>query len=196
MPLFKLKYWILIGMLLPLALIVLALVRPNGPDYQVVERGDGFELRAYGPLRVAETRVEGDFAVVDERAYPHLLGYIRGENGGARKMPILAPALAQRTGEHAWLVQFVMAQEYPLSMLPQPTHPAVTVRELPQRLLAVRRSGGDWDPARWRQDAEGLMDAVVQAGLAPIGEPIFARYNAAFVPGVLRRNEVMLPVER
>lgn len=196
MPIFKLKYWILIGMLLPLALIVLALVRPTSPDYQVLERGDGFELRAYAPLRVAETRVEGDFAAADERAHPRLLGYIRGENSSARKVPILAPALTQRAGEHAWLVQFVMAQEYPLSMLPQPTHSAVTVRELPQRLLAVRRSGGDWDPAHWQQDIEGLRDAVARAGLAVVGEPIFARYNAAFVPGVLRRNEVMLPVER
>ncbi|WP_462329373.1 SOUL family heme-binding protein [Thiohalocapsa halophila] len=196
MPLFKLKYWILAGMLLPVVLLLLALVRPDGPDYAVLERGDGFELRAYDPVRVAETAVDGAFADADDLAYPRLLDYIRGANSSGRKVPMLAPAMQQRAGDDAWLMQLVMAKEYPLAMLPRPTNPQVDLRELPQRLVAARRSGGGWDEAAWQQEAEQLMDAVARAGLEPVGEPVFARYNAPFVPGFLRRNEVLLPVER
>ncbi|WP_295879280.1 heme-binding protein [uncultured Thiohalocapsa sp.] len=196
MPFFKLKYWILAGMLLPLVLIVLALVRPAGPDYRVLERADGFELREYAPLRVAETEVTGDFADADDAAYPRLLDYVRGHNSSGRKVPMMAPATQQRAGDDTWLMQFALAREYPLGMLPGAADPAVTVREIPARLVAARRSGGGWSEARWQEEAERLRDAVAAAGLTPIGATIFARYNAVFVPGFLRRNEVLLPVRR
>jgi hypothetical protein len=198
MPLFKLKYWILAGMLLPLTLLAVALVSPEGPDYEVLERGDGFELRRYAPLRVAETTVTGDFARADAAAYPRLLDYIRGQNATGRKVPMLAPVMQQRTiGDDGdgWLVRFVMAKEYPLGMLPPPADDTVTLRALPERVLAGRRFGGSWDEARWREQARALADAVAQAGLVAVGEPVFARYNAPFVPGFLRRNEVLLQVE-
>jgi hypothetical protein len=35
---------------------------------------------------------------------------------------------------------------------------------------------------------------VARAGLEVVGEPVFARYNAPFVPGFMRRNEVLLGV--
>ncbi|MGD8275938.1 MAG: heme-binding protein, partial [Thiohalocapsa sp.] len=88
MPLFKLQYWILAGMLLPAVLIVLALVRPEGPDYEVRERNEGFELREYAPMRVAETQVTGDFAGADDAAFGLLLDYIRGDNSSGRKLPM------------------------------------------------------------------------------------------------------------
>ncbi|MGD2020693.1 MAG: heme-binding protein [Thiohalocapsa sp.] len=195
MPLFKLQYWILAGMLLPAVLIVLALVRPEGPDYEVRERSEGFELREYAPMRVAETQVTGDFAGADDAAFGLLLDYIRGDNSSGRKLPMLAPAMQEQVGEDAWLVQFVMAQEYPLAMLPRPADEDVRVREIPRRLVAARRAGGSWDEADWQAQAQRLRNAVTQAGLEPVGEPVFARYNAVFVPGFLRRNEVLLPVE-
>lgn len=198
MPLFKLKYWILAGMLLPLALLAVALVSPEGPDYEVLERGDGFDLRRYAPLRVAETTVAGDFAQADDAAYPRLLAYIRGQNATGRKVPMLAPVMQQPAGadgDDGWLMQFVMAKEYPLGMLPPPADETVSVRALPERVLAARRFGGGWGEARWREQARALADAVARSGLAVVGEPVFARYNAPFVPGFLRRNEVLLEVE-
>jgi hypothetical protein len=199
MPLFKLKYWILAGMLLPLVLLALALIRPNGPDYAVLERGDGFELRRYAPLRVAETRVDGAFGDADDAAYPRLLDYIRGRNATGRKVPMLAPVMQQPTevdGNDGWLVQFVMPMEYPLGMLPPPADATVRLRPLPERLVAARRYGGGWGEARWREQARALLQAVGRAGLVPVGEAVFARYNAPFVPGFLRRNEVLVTVER
>jgi hypothetical protein len=110
---------------------------------------------------------------------------------------MLAPVMQQPTavdGDDGWLMQFVMAKEYPLGMLPPPADETVTVRALPERLLAARRFGGGWDEARWREEARALTDAVARAGLEVVGEPVFARYNAPFVPGFMRRNEVLLGV--
>lgn len=194
------KYLIIAAMLLPIVLLALALVSPDGPDYEVLERGDGFELRDYAPLRVAETKVAGSFADADETAYPLLLDYIRGRNATGRKVPMLAPVMQQQTqldgGDAGWLMQFVMAKEYPMSMLPPPAVANVALRQLPRRLVAARRYRGSWDEAHWQEQAVKLLDAVQEAGLLPLGEPVFARYNAPFVPGLLRRNEVLLTVER
>jgi hypothetical protein len=199
MHLFKLKYWILAGMLLPLVLLVLALVYPDGPDYRVLERGNGFELRQYAPLRVAETTVTGTLAEAEDAAYPPLLDYIRGHNATTRKVPMLAPVMQQRVerdGAEGWLVQFVMPVEYPMGMLPPPANADVGLRQLPERQVAARRFGGGWAAERWQSEAGALLYAVEQAGLAPVGEPVFARYNAPFIPGFLRRNEVLVDVER
>jgi len=194
------KYLIIAALLLPFLLLALALVRPNGPDYEVLERGDGFELRDYAPLKVAEAKVAGGFAEADAAAYPLLLDYIRGRNATGQKVPMLAPVMQEpvgTAGDDGWLVQFVMAKEYPMSMLPPPAPGGpVSLRQLPERLVAARRYRGGWGEARWREQADKLLDAVQRAGLVPVGEPVFARYNAAFVPGFLRRNEVLLTVER
>jgi hypothetical protein len=39
-----------------------------------------------------------------------------------------------------------------------------------------------------------LLDALQANGLVAVSNPVFARYNAPFVPGFLRRNEVMIEV--
>ncbi len=199
MPFAKLNYWLIAGMLLPLVLLVLALINPDAPDYEVIERGDGFQLREYAPMRVAETRVQADFDAVDAAAYPQLLDYVRGRNALGRKVPMLAPAMFQRVAGgdgDDWLVGFVMAKEYPMYMLPPPGTDAVSLRQLPAELIAARRFGGGWGQARWEAQADELLRSVERAGLRPVGEPVFARYNAPFVPGFLRRNEVLLSVER
>ncbi|NNK97846.1 MAG: heme-binding protein, partial [Xanthomonadales bacterium] len=39
-----------------------------------------------------------------------------------------------------------------------------------------------------------LMAWVETKGLVVSGEPVWARYNAPFVPWFMRRNEILLPV--
>ncbi|MCG6943473.1 MAG: heme-binding protein [Thiohalocapsa sp.] len=199
MRFFDLKYLIIAGMLLPFVLVAMALVSPEGPDYKVVQRGDGFQLRDYAPLRVAETKVAGGFAEADDAAYPLLLDYLHGRNSMGQQVSMIAPVMQQQVdldGDQGWLMQFTMPQEFPLGMLPQPAVANVDLRELPERLMAARRYRGDWDESHWQQQADKLVSAVERAGLTPIGEPVFARYNAPFVPGFLRRNEVLLSVQR
>jgi hypothetical protein len=73
---------------------------------------------------------------------------------------------------------------------------AVTLRQIPARLVAARRYSGGWGEQKYRDNEQALLDALRQERLMPVGAPIFARYNAPFVPGFLRRNEVLVDVER
>jgi hypothetical protein len=49
---------------------------------------------------------------------------------------------------------------------------------------------------RYGQKEKRLKELIRQRGLKMAGEPVFARYNPPFMPWFLRRNEVLIPVER
>lgn len=195
------KLWTLAAILVPLGLLSWALLDPDEPAFAPVGARDGVELRRYEPFWVAETEVSADFAGVSDAAWPRLVGYVTGKNQTGRKVPMRAPVRQQPIGELPaagadgdWRVQFVMPWEYLPSMLPPPGEPTVALKPVPAHLAAVRRYRGGWGEARFRREAAALADAVAAAGLVPIGAPVFARYNAVFVPGLLRRNEVLIEV--
>jgi len=73
---------------------------------------------------------------------------------------------------------------------PQPESPGPDWRFC---LAALRYSGG-WGESRYRDHEARLLEAVRAAGLTPIGEPIYARYNSPFSLPFLRRNEVLIEV--
>lgn len=187
---------ILAGVLIPLALVAAALVAPGTTDYEVISEGKGFELRRYAPYVVAETTATGPFETADGPAFGLLVDYIQGRNEGGRNLPMTAPVTQQPldTGEQQWLFQFVMSPEYLMSMLPRPADPAVTLRQVGERTLAVRRYRGNWSEERYREHEDALLAALRDEAIQPVGSPLFARYNAPFVPGFLRRNEVMVEV--
>jgi hypothetical protein len=190
------RFVILAGALIPLALLTLALVAPGTTDYEVVEEADGFELRRYAPYVVAETTADGTFEEADGPAFAVLVDYIQGANEGGRRLPMTAPVHQQpgADGEQTWLFQFVMSPEYLLSMLPRPASPEVSLRQVPERLVAARRYRGGWGETDYREQRQALMTALGDAEVDTVGMPVFARYNAPFVPGFLRRNEVLVEV--
>ena len=195
----KRKTLVIVALLIPLALFAVALMSLDEPEYEVIEQTDAFELRAYKPFLVAETRVDGDFDEASGRAFRSLVSYIQGGNQGGRNLPMTAPVNQQRVAhgnDDTWLFQFVMPKEYVLQMLPQPMDEGVTLRQIPARLVAARRYSGDWGEQKYRDNEQALLEALQQERLMPVGAPIFARYNAPFVPGFLRRNEVLVDVER
>lgn len=195
----KRKTLLIVALLIPLALFAVALMSLDEPEYEVIEQTDAFELRAYKPFLVAETRVDGDFDEAGSHAFRSLVSYIQGDNQGGRNLPMTAPVNQQRVtdgNDDTWLVQFVMPKEYVLQMLPQPMDEGVTLRQIPARLVAARRYSGGWGEQKYRDNEQALVEALQQERLMPVGAPIFARYNAPFVPGFLRRNEVLVDVER
>jgi effector-binding domain-containing protein len=193
----KRKTLIGIATLIPLVMIAIALLSLPEPDFEIIEDAKGYELRRYEPFNVAQTRVEGSFENASRPAFERLVGYVQGGNGGGRNLPMMAPVTQQAVGDGEsveWLFQFMMPKEYPMSYLPAPADERVSLQTVPGRLVAARRYRGSWDEPRYRRHETELLEALSDAGLAVIGTPIFARYNAPFVPGFLRRNEVLVEV--
>ncbi|NNL85327.1 MAG: heme-binding protein, partial [Myxococcales bacterium] len=116
------------------------------------------------------------------------------EQRGGQKIPMTAPVTQQADGDRRYTVGFVMPPDMTLATTPRPTNPKIALRELPERLLAVREYRGGWSESRYRREERVLRDALIEAGYEPLGSPIFARYNSPFMIWFLRRNAVMIEI--
>lgn len=179
------------------------------PPFTVEQAYEGFELRRYAPMLVVETAADSRNA-----AFRRLFNYIAGSNLAQQKIemtaPVVmnpptsageriemtAPVLTQRDGAGPETMQFVLPTRFTLETAPRPTDAQLRLRELPEQWLAVRRYSGTWSDANFGEHAAALRAAVQAAGLAATGEPRFAAYNGPLTLWFLRRNEVMLPVEK
>lgn len=175
------------------------------PDY-VLERSDGdFEVRLYPPVIVAETVQPGDRKTALNRGFSVLADYIfaKSRGGGTIEMtaPVLsdapiemtAPVLSDGTASGGWRTRFIMPARFTLDTLPPP--PAgVTLTRLPARRLAAVRFAGSGGDASLSSHEDDLRQWMAAEGLKAAGEPEYAFYNSPFIPGPLRRNEVLIPL--
>jgi len=201
--------------LISLALLSLLLAGSDAmatPEAQftVIEKEKDFELRRYEPKIVAQTIVEGDFTDVGNKGFRRLFEYINGNNRKKVPIPMTAPVLEEIASEKIpmtapvnqerengkWLISFIMPPDYTLENLPEPLDPRVSLKIVPGRLMAALKYSGTWSRNRYAEKQDLLEKMVRAHGLIPIGEPVFARYNPPWTLWFLRRNEVLIPVER
>ena len=183
------------------------------PAYDVVERDGAFEVRDYPALVVAEVTRQGTRRQGLSAGFGPLARYIFAkERGGERiamtapvvqrpaaadeRIAMTAPVTQTRSDDGTWAVSFIMPARYRLADLPAPAGSDVKLREVPpRRVAAVRFSGRTTDAAIAEQE-QRLRDWMDRRGLTPAAPPIYAYYNDPFTPGFLRRNEVMIEVDR
>jgi hypothetical protein len=177
------------------------------PRYTVVRVYDSFELRRYEPYLVAETTVSANAEEAGNQGFRALAGYIFGANKGSRKIDMTAPVaqvpikiamtspVTQSASANAHLIQFAMPGEWTLESLPEPIDPKVTLRTMPARILAVLAYSGTWSQNRYEAHLKKLQDGLKQAGLAPQGEPVWARFDPPWTPWFLRRNEIWIELD-
>lgn len=166
-------------------------VEVQAADYEIVARSGDVEFRRYPAQSIIQANIgdAGDFEKSGNHGFRLLAGYIRGENDIRADLSVSAPVMQSSTH-----LQFVLSIRGPGDTLPRPTSSSIEVRQLPQRVVAALRYGGDWSETRFRRHAERLLDALALDGISVLGEPRFARYNPPFIPGFARRNEVLVTV--
>ena len=113
----------------------------------------------------------------------------------SKKIAMTAP-VSQEKSDGLWRITFLMPSKYTMGTLPEPLDERVNLREVPGQLMAAIRYSGTWSKKRYEKKKARLESLIQQRGLEPLGEPVFARYNSPFVPWFLRRNEVLIPVQR
>ena len=173
-----------------------------------LERDGEFELRRIEPHVVAETFVAGEFESVGNEGFRRLVAYIGGANrvrleiamtapvsqsAASQKIAMTAPVAQERAGDR-YRITFLMPAKYTLEALPEPTDERITLRAEPARYVAVIRYSGFWSRARYERHEARLRQWIVERGLEPRSEPIWARYDPPFMPWFLRRNEIMIEV--
>ncbi len=181
------------------------------PKYSVELKDGDFELRRYASYIVAEVSVDGAQGEAVQRGFRKLAGYIFGANAGSTKIAMTAP-VAQRPegekiamtspvaqtpdGEGHWTVQFMMPSSYTLDNLPKPKDADIRFRVEPAREMAVLKFSGVARDGNYRQRSEDLSRWVAAKGLTGRGRTVLAQYDPPWTLWFLRRNEVLVEIQR
>jgi hypothetical protein len=180
-----------------------------GPPYETLWEHDELEVRRYGPRVVARTRLEGTDDESKNQGFRRLAGYIFGGNGGGQRIAMTTPVTTEPTSARIAMttpvetastdgeasMAFTMPAEWALADLPRPNDSRVVLEEAQARLVAVFRFRGRPSPAEFEAKQANLLRAVEAAGMQAAGPAYTAQYDPPWVLPVLRRNEVMVPVE-
>ena len=187
------------------AALMLALM--TGVNAMAVEEPD-YEVRRYPSYVVAETLVTGSLRRSGNSAFRILFGYISGKNDAAQDIAMTAPVTTRSAergqkiamtapvitagNEDAYYYQFILPAEFTIESAPRPRDERVRIREVPERVVAVRRFSGLWRDGNVERHEQALTEALLQNGWTASGEPYLARYNGPMTPWFLRRNEIMI----
>jgi len=191
-------------------LVVKSAMAIEKAKYTVLEKEDGFEIRKYDPQIVAETFVEGDLEKAGNEGFRRLYAYISGENTKKQSISMTAP-VSQETGskkiamtapvkqemkDNRWRITFLMPAEYTLETLPEPNDTRVRLTEESGRLMVAVKYSGTWSEEGYEENRALLEEYIQKRGLTKTGAPVWARYDPPFMPWFLRRNEVLIPIEK
>ena len=179
-------------------------------EYKVLLKEDNLEVRHYEPQIVAETVVDTGFEDAGSEAFGRLFKYISGNNQSQQDIAMTAPVgqvaesqkidmtapVGQTRVAGQWVVSFVMPGSFTMDSIPKPNDDRIALRSVPEQTMAAIRYSGFWTESGYQKNKSRLEKWIVQKGYVATGAPVWARYNAPFVPWFLRRNEVLIPVEQ
>ena len=180
--------------------------------YTVERKFPKFEVRRYEACVFADVTVQADFQSAGSIAFRSLIGYISGSNepskkiamtspviqesksdNSATKIAMTSPVLQQSSGQEN-LVSFVMPSGMTLDALPIPSSSKVSLREVPEQLVAVSRFSGRWTHTVYMGYVAELESNIAESGFTSNGSPRFARFDPPWTPWFMRRNEIQIPI--
>ena len=199
------------------------MVMTDQQPFDLVRRYPSFDLRRYPAHAVAQVTVRASFDKAGNSAFRSLFGYISGQNrtntsvsmtapvvqavtpesagpdttaqnGASQKVAMTAPVVQRPSGVGEFVVAFVLPTSLTADTAPIPTDPQVEIHTVPAGLAAVVGYSGGWSQSGFDKHSAQLRQAVLEAGLTPIGPPRFARFDPPFKPWFLRHNEVVQDV--
>lgn len=163
--------------------------------YTVLRVFDGFELRRYPEHVLVQVQVTGDFGSAGNQGFNPLFRYITGNNEASARIAMTAPVLQAENAPQLFTVSFVLPEGTDARTAPFPKDARVTTVPVAERVVAARRFGGSWNEGRFAAHGQELRDALEKEGVETDGEVYFARYDAPWKPGFLKRNEALVAVK-
>ena len=121
---------------------------------------------------------------------------VTSERARSERMESAAPLCTVHCPDE-YVVSFSMPSRFgSVEELPTPHDPRVVLQEVPARLAAVARFGGRHDDDAVAKAVGELTTWIEEEGLVADGEPVAAQFDAPWMPGFARHNEVLIPAVR
>jgi hypothetical protein len=112
----------------------------------------------------------------------------------SEKISMTAPVTEEQAGEHVFRVSFAMPSKFTLETLPEPQDKRITFKVIESRRTAAIRFSGRVHEKLANEKTEELRTCLSKNGLTPKSNFVVALYNPPFIPGIFRRNEVIVDI--
>ena len=202
--------WLLTGVVILAAILWGPIMRNvEQAKYAVVATHGSIEIRDYAPMIVAEVSVPGDREKAISDGFRMIADYIFGNNSSSQEVAMTAPVIQQASEKIAmtapvtqqgsgedWVVRFVMPSHYTMQTLPKPNNPDVSLKEIAEKRFAVIRFSGLARPKSLEKQTRELGAFIQSRNLQAHSGPIYAFFNPPWTLPFLRRNEVMIEIDR
>jgi hypothetical protein len=162
------------------------------PDYQVIRTDGNFEIRDYPALTIATTPMNDGGM---NGGFGQLFRYITGKNEGAEKIEMTSPVLID-TGKDGKTMSFIMPRKTVEKGVPKPAGDSVSLGKVEAARFAVLRFPGGRTTENEKAAIEKLTAWLEGQKIAGKGDPMFAYYDPPWTPVFLRRNEVMIRIDK
>jgi hypothetical protein len=191
------KVPILLAILLPIAagafwLVSTSRAATETPDYRVIRTDGKFEIRDYPALTIATTPMNDDGM---NGSFGQLFRFITGKNEGAEKIAMTAPVLID-TAKDRKTMSFIMPRNAVEKGVPKPAGDSVSLGKVEAARFAVWRFAGGRTAENEKAAIEKLTLWLEGQKIAAKSDPIFAYYDPPWTPVFLRRNEVMIRIDK
>jgi len=112
----------------------------------------------------------------------------------SEKISMTAPVTEEQAGERSYRISFAMPSKFTLETLPEPQDKRITFKVVESRRTAAIRFPGRVHEKLATQKTEELRDWLSRNGIVPKSNFVLALYNPPFIPGIFRRNEIIVDV--
>ena len=167
------------------------------PKYKVVRKENDIEVRSYDKILMSSVKVYGNQYNALRNGFQPLVRYIGAKERVSEKISMTAPVIQTTNDEtENWTVSFAMPSKYNIDNLPKPKNDDIYFEEIQPSLAAVIRFSGVADTSLLNQKASVLKRWLELNGYTESSSPKFLFYNDPTTPGFLRRNEVMINIDK
>jgi len=166
------------------------------PEYTVLQKKNGYEIRKYEPYIIARIAFPGQYKNVTNKGFRVLANYIFGGNKQNMRMSMTTPVFVEKKVDiDGYDIAFVMPSSYKKETLPEPKDDRIKIIEKPSEKVAVYRF--TWYPSakRVEQKKKEFMALLERDGVKYRSDIILARYNPPFILPFLMRNELLVVIE-
>ncbi len=164
-------------------------------EYKLILKEGIFEIRNYGDMIVATTKVQSDYKSSTSTGFRRIFNYIVGGNDKESKIAMTTPVISDCPSEglNAYNVSFVMPKEYSIEDLPKANTSLVSIEQESLGDVAVITFGGWANESRSISYQKKLSLLLEKKSIKTQGGFMIARFNSPLAL-MFRKNEVMVRI--
>ena len=189
--------FVAVGLLFLLAAWFMVPMFLEQPKYKILKKEGQFEIRSYDDILMSSVRVTGSQYQALRKGFRPLVKYISGKERDGEKISMTAPVIQSTSDrKESFTVSFSMPSKYQVDNLPKSKNSEIFFEKLGSYRAAVVRFSGRANERLLDLKSNELRQWIEANGYSSVSTAKYLFYNDPSTPGFLRRNEVMIIIDK